>query len=71
MTETQIEKTGERRYALRPTERAQARRAAAARLAALDPAAVRDGTRGATLAELRAILADVIDALAQGDGGGW
>ena len=52
MTETQIEKTGERRYAL-------------------DPAEVRDGARGTTLAELRAILADVIDALALGDGGGW
>lgn len=71
MTETTIEKTGERRYTLRLTARAEASRAAAARLAALDPARLRAGTEGATLADLRAILADVLDAQAARGGGGW
>ncbi len=67
MSETIIEKVGERRLVLRPTAQALARQAARARLSELDPAALRDGHSGQSLADLRAILADLLE-IAQRDG---
>jgi hypothetical protein len=68
MSETIIEKAGERRLVLKPTAQALARQAARARLGQIDPAALRDGHGGQTLADLRAILADLLEIVRR-DGG--
>ncbi len=58
-----VEKDARGRFVLKPDERTRARQAARARLKQIDPAEVRNGTRGQTLPELRAIVADLLDVL--------
>lgn len=63
MRETEIGKTQDGRLVLRPSARAQKRRAARARLEGTDPAHVRET---AMLPELRGLLADLLEWLQEG-----
>jgi hypothetical protein len=58
-----IEKDAQGRLVLKPDALTRARQEAQARLRALDPQEVRSGARGQSLADLRVILADMLDLL--------
>ncbi len=68
MSQPVIEKVNERRFMLKPSAEMLAQQAVRERLAATDPAALRSGQAGQTLADLRGILADLLELVRRGAG---
>lgn len=68
MSQPVIEKVGERRFVLKPSAEMLVRQAARERIATIDPAALRSGQAGQTLADLRGILADLLELVGKGVG---